>query len=242
MAIRYIIYIILFINFLLEPILNHFEFKKLKLHPSRRLKYYYMTILGLWLPVFLIILLTIFGGLTLSELGIKSIRFGAYSINKWFSYFIILLSALYFISIVYHMICMKISSQYRVAYNKKVDHSHASKNIMDVLLPVTAKEKKYWTIVSVSAGVCEELLFRGFFIYALRDIFPNLSIYIVILITSFVFGIWHSYQGRKEILTTFLVGIFFCLLYISMDSLIPVILLHTFMDWIAKDVHAEGNQ
>ncbi|MBB2182178.1 CPBP family intramembrane metalloprotease [Lachnospiraceae bacterium MD1] len=235
MMISYIVYTILFLNFLLEPIFNHFELLRVKKEPNRRLKYYYMSVIGLCVPIFLILLLVLIREITLSDLGLKPIHIGKDLFNIWFSYVILLVSALYMICIIYHIICMKISVQYRKAYYAKVRQSNSSEAVLDILLPVTSKEKKLWGFVSLVAGVCEEILFRGFLLHFVSELFPNLSIIIVIIIISFVFGLWHTYQGLKGMFMTFLISIFFSLFYISIGSIIPVIILHVIMDLSAKD-------
>lgn len=241
MAIRTMIYAILFINFLLEPILNHYEFNKLKKNSNRRLHYYYMTILGLWIPTLLVLLLIPLQGITLSGIGIKNIQLGSNIISQWVSYGVLLFAVLYLLSIIYHMVCMKISGQYRTAYYRKVQQSETPGVVLDVMLPVSDKERKLWNLVSISAGVCEELLFRGFLFFSLREFLPELPIVIIIIITSFVFGLWHTYQGLKGMGVTFFIGLLFSSLYLSIGSIIPIIILHILMDWSAKDAHVANN-
>jgi uncharacterized protein len=104
-----------------------------------------------------------------------------------------------------------------------------------VMLPVTKKEKKLWNYVSLTAGVTEEIIYRGFLIFALAYLFPNFSIWIVILLSSLLFGLAHTYQGfLTGVLRTTTVGILFSILYIGLGSILPLIAFHFLIDYVGK--------
>ncbi|MDQ3607147.1 MAG: CPBP family intramembrane metalloprotease, partial [Gemmatimonadota bacterium] len=65
--------------------------------------------------------------------------------------------------------------------------------LLEHLLPRTPTEKAAFVGVSVTAGVCEELVFRGFLIPAL-DIATG-SLPLAVLLSCAIFGLLHSYQG-----------------------------------------------
>lgn len=114
-----------------------------------------------------------------------------------------------------------------------------NQNIPDevkVLLPVTKKEKQVWVFTAVTAGITEELLYRGFFFYLMGEIFPGLNIFIILGISALIFGIGHIYQGFSETLTPTLMGILFGLFYITFGTIIPCIILHTLQDLCATDM------
>lgn len=103
------------------------------------------------------------------------------------------------------------------------------------ILPVNDKEKKVWNFVSLSAGITEEVLYRGFLIFALSYLFPNLSIWGVIIVAAFIFGLAHTYQGFWiGVIRTSIVGFLFSSLYIVLGSIIPLIVLHFLIDYLAK--------
>jgi uncharacterized protein len=96
------------------------------------------------------------------------------------------------------------------------------------ILPVTKKEMLTFTlIVSVSAGICEELLFRAY-------LFPLLDGYIgmaaAIIVSSIIFGLWHLYLGWQEVIRTSIMGAMFCGIYIMTGNIILPILVHIFID------------
>jgi membrane protease YdiL (CAAX protease family) len=96
------------------------------------------------------------------------------------------------------------------------------------LLPSTSTERSLWVLVSLTAGLCEEFLYRGwlllFFSSALGFVWAGL------LVSSVFFGFAHSYQGRSGILGTAVLGLVFGLLFVFTRSLIPGQLLHTLLD------------
>lgn len=98
------------------------------------------------------------------------------------------------------------------------------------MLPVTAGERLWFALVAVTAGVCEELLFRGFFLAYLQTLFPGISPWVLLIISSAVFGMAHLYQGRQGVLMTGLTGAMLGALYLATGSLVWPMILHALMD------------
>ena len=95
-----------------------------------------------------------------------------------------------------------------------------------IMTPKTKKEKRWWLGVSLTTGICEEIVFRGFFIFLIARIFPDMSIYAVVAVAVVLFGLGHSYQGIKGLVISALAGIVLSFIYIVSGSLIIVIGLH----------------
>ena len=49
--------------------------------------------------------------------------------------------------------------------------------------------------VAVSAGVCEEVLYRGFLTHAASHAFPALAFAVMLAISAVACGLAHAYQG-----------------------------------------------
>ena len=96
------------------------------------------------------------------------------------------------------------------------------------LLPLTSTERKVWVPLSFTAGVCEEFLFRGWLLQLIGAVFG--SVWIGLVLSSIVFGFAHSYQGRKGIIGTGILGVVFGGIFVLSRSLLPGQLLHSFMD------------
>lgn len=98
------------------------------------------------------------------------------------------------------------------------------------LLPRTRLERRAFAGLAVSAGICEEVIYRGFGLAALRWAFPDASDGLLIGISSGAFGIAHLYQGAPGVALTGLLGAYFAWFTIATGSLLPAMLLHALVD------------
>jgi membrane protease YdiL (CAAX protease family) len=85
--------------------------------------------------------------------------------------------------------------------------------------------------LAITAGLCEEFLYRGFAMAALSQ--AGLNTWQVVLVSSILFGLAHSYQGRGGILMTFVAGLVLGASRLAYNSLVPAIFWHTGVDIIA---------
>ncbi|MEP6768833.1 MAG: type II CAAX endopeptidase family protein [Acidobacteriota bacterium] len=96
------------------------------------------------------------------------------------------------------------------------------------LMPHTLLEKSAWVLLSVVAGVCEELTFRTYlqrqFGAIFRSPLPG------VLAQAVIFGVTHGYQGWKPMLTISFFGILFGLLAWWRGNVRAAILAHTAVD------------
>ena len=95
------------------------------------------------------------------------------------------------------------------------------------MLPHTLGERNAFYAVSITAGICEELLYRG---YALWYLTHWMGIVPAVAVSSLVFGIGHAYQGIKGMIATALVGLFMALVYLATRSLWTSMALHALID------------
>jgi membrane protease YdiL (CAAX protease family) len=101
---------------------------------------------------------------------------------------------------------------------------------MSYFLPATRTERRWWVFLCFTAGVCEEILFRGFLIQYLH-IFPwTLNLTLVLMIAAVIFGLQHLYQGAAGAASTVVVGLLFSLLFLLSGSLLLPMVLHVVMD------------
>lgn len=98
------------------------------------------------------------------------------------------------------------------------------------LLPRTAGERRLFTVVGLTAGICEEWLYRGFFLAVVTAIAGDLPSWVLVLIAAAAFGLAHAYQGRAGIVLTGVLGGVMAALYLSTGSLLLPVLLHAAID------------
>ncbi len=97
-----------------------------------------------------------------------------------------------------------------------------------------AAERTLFAGVALTAGVCEEFLFRGFAITTLMLLTPwsGVGAWASALIASTIFAASHAYQGLAGALSTFLVGLLFSLVYLATASLFPTVAAHAAVDFV----------
>jgi membrane protease YdiL (CAAX protease family) len=98
------------------------------------------------------------------------------------------------------------------------------------LLPRTPSERRWFALLAVTAGICEELLYRGFGLAALRWVASDVRTPALILISGAAFGFAHLYQGRLGVTLTGVLGAYLAWIVIATGSLVPVMLLHALLD------------
>ncbi|HXY01690.1 MAG TPA: type II CAAX endopeptidase family protein [Candidatus Limnocylindrales bacterium] len=105
------------------------------------------------------------------------------------------------------------------------------RKIAERLLPRNTFEVAPYCALSLTAGVCEEFLYRGFAWAALdRAGIPTSA---VVIITSVLFGLAHAYQGRSGMVGTALVGIVLAGCRLWTHSLVPGMAWHSAVDLAA---------
>lgn len=221
-----------------EPIVGYFAFQKFKVavrkNGNARLKFYKNTILGLWVPTAFILLLVIFTELTLKDIGLLAPSINLDTLGVFVTASVFVAALVYLISTLYYFIGYHVSEKIKAKWMEAKQKGMEQASI-EVMLPVTKQEKKAWNYVSLTAGITEEIIYRGFLIYAFSYLFPDLSIWLVLLLSSVLFGLAHSYQGfAAGILRTTFIGFIFAILYIGLGSIWPIIVLHFLIDYVAK--------
>ena len=94
-------------------------------------------------------------------------------------------------------------------------------------LPKTARQHRWGMALSVSAGIAEEIAYRGFVMWMLAFFMP---VYAVIAVQAVVFGMAHAYQGWGGAVGTAILGAVIGLVYWATGSLVLPILLHVLVD------------
>lgn len=95
------------------------------------------------------------------------------------------------------------------------------------ILPRTIAERRWFMLLSLTAGACEELLYRGFVVWALA---PWLGLWGAAAASVAGFGIAHAYLGRTGVLRATLAGVVFGAAALALGSLYPGMLLHAALD------------
>jgi membrane protease YdiL (CAAX protease family) len=99
------------------------------------------------------------------------------------------------------------------------------------LFPRSKSEMALFVVLSLTAGICEEFLFRGFVMAALFR--AGLDAWLVVVLSSAMFGLAHLYQGKGGSLGTGILGTLFALVRIAYSNLLPAVVWHSVLDVVA---------
>jgi membrane protease YdiL (CAAX protease family) len=97
-------------------------------------------------------------------------------------------------------------------------------------VPIGPVEVAGFALVSVTAGICEEILYRGWLVSFLGAAAG--SIWIGMVAAAALFGLGHAYQGRQGILGTGILGLLFGAMFVLVRSLVPGEVIHAAIDLV----------
>jgi membrane protease YdiL (CAAX protease family) len=80
-----------------------------------------------------------------------------------------------------------------------------SAKTVDSLLPQSLLEVVVWIGASLTAGICEEMAFRGFLQRQFHALTGNIAV--AVLLQGLVFGLFHSYQGWVNVTVISVLGV-----------------------------------
>lgn len=229
--------LIIFFTLVYEPIIGYYEYQKFKISVKKdvnvRSKYYIKIIIGLWIPTIFILLLVSVTELNLKDIGIDIPTINTYPLGSVMTYALLIIVFLYLLIVMYYCVGYHFSNKIRMKLIQAKESQLNTVSFSDII-PVTSKEKHLWNYVSLTAGVTEEIIYRGFLMFAFSYIFPDLSIWLVLIFSSLLFGLAHTYQGFSGVIRTTVVGMLFAGLYVVLGSILPLIVLHFLIDYVAK--------
>ena len=105
------------------------------------------------------------------------------------------------------------------------------RQLAERILPQSRKELALYLFLAVTAGLCEEFLYRGFAMAAFSR--TGMPTWAVVLLSSVLFGLAHLYQGRSGFVSTLVIGTVFGTARIAYDALVPVMTWHMAFDAVA---------
>lgn len=216
-----IAHVLFFFVIAIEPILFIVAHRRLRKQladqvTGARISFYNFVLVIEWFWTFAIAALVLLGYVSLERLGIREFDFtnaAPYTIS------FALLFALGPTVLFLYLPRMKNGPQLADKAIKAVGE----------IFPFEPNAKKLWFAVSVTAGICEEILYRGFIIDYLQTSM-SLDLVWALLLGALIFGLGHIYQGLKGFVATTLYGFLFAGLYVSTGNLVLPIVIHVFID------------
>ncbi len=102
---------------------------------------------------------------------------------------------------------------------------------VSLLLPHTRRELRAFYGLSVTAGICEEVFYRGF-LFWIVGMFGG-PVWAALILSALMFGAGHLYQGAKNAAQIIALGLIFGLVYWVSGSIWLPIALHIAIDVIS---------
>jgi membrane protease YdiL (CAAX protease family) len=183
-----------------------------------------------WIYVLAVLAMCIVAKISPGDIGLAPVN---PSLNIWFNIITFVLCGGFFLFTLYQAVGFLTSAKMRETIKKQftdVKDGHHDAVIL-FMIPRSKKEKRWWFLTSLTAGIGEEIILRGFLYFLIQTVFPGISVILVVLLASLFFGICHLYQGLAGVAKTSAVGAMIGCLYLASGSLIPGILLHFFIDF-----------
>lgn len=107
-------------------------------------------------------------------------------------------------------------------------HFAAPQKALMALAPRTGLQVLLWICLSVTAGICEEIAFRGYFLRQFGSLAGGVATGVVC--SSLLFGISHGYEGAAGMIAISAYGAMFCALALVRRSLRPGMIAHAWHD------------
>ena len=209
------------------PIWDLYDTRKLKRNPSseQKLRYYKTFCTWLWLASALAVVAV--GFRPLFSISPQPGEISWLLPHPWVRYLVEALIAIFVIISVVLPVGIVI---WKKLTKRPRKYSSAALKSFSYFFPATWTERHWWVFVCITAGVCEEVLFRGFMLHYLH-VFPwTLNLTLALLLSSVIFGFNHLYQGAGGVAGTAIVGFLFGLLFLLTGTLTLPIIFHVVMD------------
>jgi membrane protease YdiL (CAAX protease family) len=103
------------------------------------------------------------------------------------------------------------------------------------IMPQSSTEALAFVALALTAGLSEEFIYRGFIIALLGRVLGDSlpALFLITAVSSALFSLAHLYQGRRSLLTTFVVGALFASVRLWTGSLVPAMMGHAGVDLVA---------
>ncbi len=103
------------------------------------------------------------------------------------------------------------------------------------IMPQHPGEAFVFVALACTAGLSEEFVYRGFLFAVFSRAFAETPFagFLAAAVSSAWFAMAHLYQGRRGVITTFVVGIFFSTVRIWTGNIVPAIVGHIGVDLVA---------
>jgi len=195
------------------------DLKKLSFNSRKERIMYYGNGTFLWMMAFVVLLVWFLSGRPMLELGL-SWGILPYEPVAWMVLAVFLV-----------LYGLDLFSEIGTARQRDQSRIHFKENIG--FLPASGQEFIHYLFLAFSAGICEEIVFRGYFIRYFEWWFGSggpTGVALALAIPALIFGVAHLYQGWKAVVKIVAMAIMFGAFFLLTDSIWALVLLHSLVD------------
>jgi membrane protease YdiL (CAAX protease family) len=195
------------------------EMEEMKFDTQSKVDMYFSNGLTMWVITLIISFVWFFSGRPLYEIGFQFPQFNG---SLW------AILTLTFILMYVGESWYEIRNEAARAATKK----HLQKDIP--FLPINKLELQHFAILSLTAGFCEEVIFRGYFIQYFLSFTGTspLGQFIAVTLPGVIFALSHLYQGWKAVAKIMVLAILFGYIFLATQSIWLLVVLHFLVDFI----------
>jgi membrane protease YdiL (CAAX protease family) len=220
-------HLLCFFLLVVAPIWDLYATAKLQRNPGSEQKIRYYKTICTWLWIASALAVVAMGFRPLFTINPSRVEISWLLLHSWVRY---LVEALIAILVIISVVLPVGTVIWKKLTKRPLKYSSAALKSFSYFFPATWTERRWWVFVCITAGVCEETLFRGFLLHYLH-VFPwTLNLTLAPLISSVIFGFNHAYQGAGGVAGTAIVGFLFGLLFLLTGNLLLPIILHGVID------------
>jgi uncharacterized protein len=123
-------------------------------------------------------------------------------------------------------------------HEQVVSRLHLKNKTVESVAPTTGFELLLWTGVSLTAGFCEEHIFRGYLLrqalsfFSIAGASQRFATILSITVTSLLFGGLHLYEGVGGAIFVGILGLMYAILALRFGNLRAVIVAHSAQDFL----------
>jgi membrane protease YdiL (CAAX protease family) len=119
--------------------------------------------------------------------------------------------------------------QYRLSKVTLETLTNTKEKMKDIyyFLPKTKIEFNWFVLLSISAGICEEIIFRLFLFEFLKE---NANLWMAFVLTNIIFAMTHIGSGKQNIINAFILGLLFSAIYYFSENIWIAVFLHITID------------
>jgi membrane protease YdiL (CAAX protease family) len=201
------------------PLLDHYEFKRLKAStdPGKKVRLYRKWIVLQWLFAAIVFLAAgrrlWFAPTTAESPWLHTARAHSFMLGLLAGTVVVMLVPLFALG----------KPSARAAIRKAFAK-------VSFFVPEQSFEYPWFAALAVTAGICEEWVCRGFVLHYFTAAPWHLTLVTAVILSTAIFGLNHLYQGLPGMASAGILGVVFALAYLATGSLLAPMALHAFVD------------